>query len=115
MVARKSSSARVVLGDSDQDSETELGPSKKLKVNQHGLLVLANGVIPQKHLEINQSTPSRTCDLSAKSLFGAKLSYALFDIVICRKNLPVEKHMEQPLRKKICFSAAPYSLSSEQS
>ena len=117
-VARRSFPPRQVHAKSDQDSETEQEPSKTLKVNQHGLHVLGNSVVSQTQLEINQAIPSRTSDRKAKCLFGANLSWgqsnALFCLVICPQNIPVEKHRDLPLRKTICFSAAPFSLSSEQ-
>ena len=94
----------------------DLTPSKALRQNQHGLLVLGNGVVTQRSLEINQLIPSRTSDPDAKSLFGSKMTwsqvYTLF-CLICG-NIPVEKHRDLTIRKNIAKSAAPYALSTVQ-
>ena len=100
---------------------------KKSTINRHGLVTLTNGVVSMKGLVLSNAVPSKGSDDNAMTLFDAKLSgklswgqsYALFTLVMCGKEHPVEKARHQGAwhlgtRLKIMYSAHPYSISGEQ-
>ena len=68
---------------------------KKRKINRHGLVILTNGVVSIKGLVLSNAVPWKGSDDDVMTLFDAKLSwgqsYALFTLVICGKEHPVEK------------------------
>ena len=71
-----------------------------------------------KGLVLSNAVPSKGSDDDAMTLFDAKLSwsqsYALFTLVMCGKEHPVEKARHLGTRLKIMYSAHPYSISGEQ-
>ena len=88
------------------------------KVNKHGDVVLKNGVIALRDLELSESVPPKKHHPEAEQLFGQLLSwgqaYTLFTMVICGKDLPVEKVRDEELRLRVMYSAHPYAISVEQ-
>jgi hypothetical protein len=91
---------------------------KKRKVNKHGLTTLGNGVVSMKDLELCDRVPSKGRFHEAELLLGCTpnlgQAYALFSLVMCGKDHPVEKGRDQVLRERIMLSAAPYALSDDQ-
>ena len=68
-VGRPSVPARSApLAESDQDSDMDLTLSKSLKQNQQGQIVLGNGIVSLRCLELNKKIPSRTSDHNAKKI-----------------------------------------------
>jgi len=88
---------------------------KKRNINRHGLVTLTNGVVSIKGLVLSNAVPSKGRADDAMTLFDTKLSwgqsYALFTLVMCGKEQPVEKARHLGTRLKIMYSAAPYSIS----
>ena len=94
---------RVVDSDDDEDEAAAGGGSpqasysaaKKRKINRDGLVTLTNRVVSMKGLVLSNAVPSKGRDDDAMTLFNAKLSwgqsYALFTLVMCGKEHPVEK------------------------
>jgi hypothetical protein len=113
--------------DDDQDASGGGSPQrsdsvvKKRKINRNGLVTLTNGVVSMRELVLSSAVPTKGRDDDARTLFGAKLSwghsYALFTLVMCGKEHPVEKARDVGTRfnLKIMFSAAPYSISDAKS
>jgi hypothetical protein len=107
--------------DDDQDASGGGSPQrsdsavKKHKINRNGLVTLTNGVVSMRELVLSTAVPTKGRDDDACTLFDAKLSwghsYALFTLVMCGKEHPVEKARDLGTRLKIMFSAAPYSIS----
>ena len=106
----------------DDDEEVSGGGSpqasdsvKKRKINKNGLVTLTNGVVSMRELPLSTAVPTKGRDDDARTLFDAKPSrghsYALFTLVICGKEHPVEKARDMGTRMKIMYSAAPYSIS----
>ena len=93
-------------GGSPQASCSSLAV-KKCKINKHGMVTLTNGVVSMKGLVLSNAVSSKGRDDDAMTLFDAKLSwgqsYALFTLVMCGKEHPVEK-----------VSPHPYSISGER-
>ena len=91
---------------------------KKRKINRHGLVSLTNGVVSMKGLVLSNAVPSKGNDDDAMTLLDANLSwgqsYALFTLVMCGKEHPVEKARHSGTRLKIMYSAHPYSISGKQ-
>ena len=91
---------------------------KKRKINRHGLVTLTNGVVSMKGLVLSNAVPSKGRDDDAMTFFDAKLcwgqSYALFTLVMCGKEHPVEKARDLGTRMKVMYSAQPYSISEER-
>jgi len=120
-----SGNKRVAESDEDHDDEDEASGGgsphtsdsavKKRKINRNGLVTLTNGVVSMRELVLSTAVPTRGRDDDARTLFDAKLSwghsYALFTLVMCGKELPVEKARDLGTRLRIMFSAAPYSIS----
>ena len=110
---------RVLDSDDDHDDEDEASTSdsavKKRRINRNGLVTLTNGVVSMRELVLSTAVPTKGRDDDARPLFEAKLSwghsYALFTLVMCGKEHPVEKARDVGTRLKIMFSAAPYSIS----
>ena len=80
-----------------------------------------NGVVSMKGLVLSNAVPSKGRDDDAMTLFDAKLSWsqsyhshALFTLVMCGKEHPVEKARHLGTRMKIMYSAQLYSISGEQ-
>ena len=125
---RSESVGKRVIDDGDDDMDgsiacdtlEDLGSDsvKKRKTNKHGLIVLANGVVSMKKLALAEAVDSKYHSLDALSLYGANLSwgqaYALFSLVMCGKDLPVERVRDQEIRLKIAYSAQPYAIDQEQ-
>ena len=122
---------RSVLDDDDDDDDDEAGsssrsvssdrtspPTKMRKVNKHGLVTLQNGVVSMRSLNLAEIVPSKHRDEDALPLFGVKLSfgqaYALFTLVKCGHETPLEKVRDQETRMQILYSAQPYSISADQ-
>jgi len=114
-----SGNKRVLDSDDDHDDEDEASTSdsavKKRRINRNGLVTLTNGVVSMRELVLSTAVPTKGRDDDARPLFEAKLSwghsYALFTLVMCGKEHPVEKARDVGTRLKIMFSAAPYSIS----
>jgi hypothetical protein len=81
-------------------------------------VVLKNGVIALRDLELSEIVPPKKHHPEAEKLFGQSLSwgqaYTLFTMVMCGKYLPVEKVRDEELRLRIMYSAHPYAISVEQ-
>jgi len=121
-VRTASGKKRVVVDFEDDDEEVSGGGSpqasdsvKKRKINKNGLVTLTNGVVSMRELPLSTAVPTKGRDDDARTLFDAKPSwghsYALFTLVICGKEHPVEKVRDLGTRMKIMYSAAPYSIS----
>ena len=121
-VRTASGKKRVVVDFEDDDEEVSGGGSpqasdsvKKRKINKNGLVTLTNGVVSMRELPLSTAVPTKGRDDDARTLFDAKPSwghsYALFTLVICGKEHPVEKARDLGTRMKIMYSAAPYSIS----
>ena len=71
-----------------------------------------------KGLVFSNPVPSKGRDDDAMTSFDAKLSwgqsYALFTLVMCGKEHPVEKARHLGTRLKIMYLVHPYSISGEQ-
>ena len=120
-----SGNKRVIDSDDDHDDEDEASGGgspqtsdsavKKRRINRNGLVTLTNGVVSMRELVLSTAVPTKGRDDDARTLFDAKLSwghsYALFTLVMCGKEHPVEKARDLGTRLKIMFSAAPYSIS----
>jgi len=120
-----SGNKRVIDSDDDHDDEDEASGGgspqtsdsavKKRRINRNGLVTLTNGVVSMRELILSTAVPTKGRDDDARPLFEAKLSwghsYALFTLVMCGKEHPVEKARDVGTRLKIMFSAAPYSIS----
>jgi hypothetical protein len=107
------------ISDNDNEDDAETSPAtKKRKINKHGLITLQNGVVSMKGLDLADAVPSKYRDDEAPPLLGAKLSfgqaYALFTLVKCGHQAPVEKVRDQESRMQIVFSAQPYCISEDQ-
>ena len=106
-------------GDNDTDDDAGTSPAtKQRKVNRHGLVTLQNGVVSMKSLGLVDAVSSKDRDIEAEPLFGAKLSfgqaYALFTLVKCGHQAPVEKVRDHETCMEIVHSAQPYCISEEQ-
>ena len=121
-VRTASGKKRVVVDFEGDDEEVSGGGSpqasdsvKKRKINKNGLVTLTNGVVSMRELPLSTAVPTKGRDDDARTLFDAKPSwghsYALFTLVICGKEHPVEKARDLGTRMKIMYSAAPYSIS----
>ena len=71
-----------------------------------------------KGLSLAEAVPSKARADEVPPLFDAKLSfgqaYALFTLVKCGHQAPVEKVRDQESRMQIVFSAQPYCISEDQ-
>ena len=107
--------------DGPSPSKTQLSSKSSgsgRKVNKHGDVVLKNGVIALRDLELSEIVPPKKHHPEAEKLFGQSLSwgqaYTLFTMVMCGKHLPVEKVRDEELRLRVMYSAHPYAISVEQ-
>ena len=105
--------------DGPSPSKTQLSSKSSgsgRKVNKHGDVVLKNGVIALRDLELSEIVPPKKHHPEAEKLFGQSLSwgqaYTLFTMVMCGKYL--EKVRDEELRLRIMYSAHPYAISVEQ-
>lgn len=71
-----------------------------------------------KELDLADAVRSKDRDPEASTLLGAKLtwgqSYALFSLVMCGKDSPMERFRDDAMRNRIMRSAQPYALNSDQ-
>jgi hypothetical protein len=106
---------------SEQEIEGEAGlitaSSKKRKINSKGLVVLGNGAVSMRDLDLASQVPTKVRDVGTAELFKAKptlsKAFTLFTLVLHGKNLPIEKIRDETHRLILLYSAAPYCLSKE--
>ena len=105
---------------SEPDNESEdvaPTPAKKKKKNSKGLVVLGNGVVAMRDLDLASRVPTKTKDDDTAKLFNASLSlskaFTLFTFIVHGKNLPIEKIRDDNYRQCLLYSAAPYCLNQE--
>ena len=105
---------------SEPDNESlDVAPasSQKRKKNRKGLVVLGNGVVAMRDLDLATRVPTKTKDDDTPNLFNGSLTlskaFTLFTFIVHGKNLPIEKIRDDNYRQSLLYSAAPFCLSQE--
>ena len=102
-----------------ENESLEIAPasSKKRKTNSKGLVVLGNGVVAMRDLDLASRVPTKTKDDGTPNLFNASLTlskaFTLFTFIVHGKNLPIEKIRDDNYRHCLLYSAAPFCLSQD--
>ncbi len=100
-----------------EDATVSPASLKKRKTNSKGLVVLGNGTISMRDLDLASRVPTKIKDDGTDKLFNARLTlskaFTLFTLIIHGKNLPIEKIRDETHRLILLRSAAPYCLSKE--
>ena len=93
---------------SEPDTESvDVAPasSKKRKKNRKGLVVLTNGVVSMRDLDLASRVPTKTKDDDTPNLFNASLTFSkaftLFTFIVHGKNLPIEKIRDDNYRQSL--------------
>jgi hypothetical protein len=125
LLARKKSVAPEEAEDGDdrhseedlEDATVSPASLKKRKINSKGLVVLGNGTVSMRDLDLASRVPIKIKDDGADKLFNASLTlskaFTLFTLIIHGKNLPIEKVRDETHHLILLRSAAPYCLSKE--
>ena len=94
------------------------GVSTALRVNRSGQVVLKNGVVALKNLELSELVVKKKRYLGAIPLFKSNLlwgqAYTLFCMTKYGKEIPTEKVRDHDKRMLIMYSASPYALGDDQ-
>jgi hypothetical protein len=102
--------------DSAGASESAKLPSTR-KRNSKGLVCLVDGVVSMLDLDLASRVPTKTRDDDAAKMFHAKLTlskaFSLYTMMVYGPRMPIEKARDEPHRRILLYSAAPYCLSKE--
>jgi len=94
------------------------GVSTTLKVNRNGQVVLKNGVVALKNLQLSELVAKKKRYHGAAPLFKANLlwgqAYTLFCLIKHGKDIPTEKVRDHDKRLLIMYSASPYALGDDE-
>ena len=91
--------------------------SKKRKTNNKGLVVLRNGTVSMRDLDLASRVPTKVRDEDAAELFKAKptlsKAFTLLTLVVHGKNLPIKNVRDSIPRDILLYSASPYCISKD--
>ena len=100
-----------------QDATVSPASLKKRRINSKRLVVLGNGTISMRDLDLASRVPTKIKDDGFDKLFNARLTlskaFTLVTLIIHGKNLPIEKIRDETHCLILLRSAVPYSLSKE--
>ena len=100
------------------EAPSDISPaSSKRRKNNKGLVVLDNGVVAMRNLELASRVPTKTRDDDTPKLFSSSLTlskaFTLFTFIVHGNKLPIEKIRDDSHRQILLHSASPYCLSQE--